>query len=46
MTPGERLTTLEMIHEATAHLLRGDSAIVDRHFELLRRQNDADRSDP
>ena len=41
MTPGERLEiTLEMIREATPCLLEGDPGIVDRRFELLRRQND------
>ena len=41
MTPGERLRlTLEMTHEATKQLLQGSPEVVDRRFELLRRQND------
>jgi hypothetical protein len=42
MTPGERLKlTLDMIRENTPYLLQGPPDVVDRRFELLRRQNDA-----
>jgi hypothetical protein len=42
MTPGERLAlTFEMIRENTPYLLAGPPAVVDRRFELLRRENDA-----
>jgi hypothetical protein len=41
MTPSERLRlTLDMIEESLPYLLRGTSEVVDRRFELLRRQND------
>ena len=41
LTNGDRLRiVLEMIRESTPDLLRGDPAVVDRRFELLRRQND------
>ncbi len=41
MTPGERLAlTFEMIQENTPYLLAGRSDVVDRRFELLRREND------
>jgi phage terminase Nu1 subunit (DNA packaging protein) len=41
MTPAERLRiTLQMIREAIPELLRGPPEVVDRRFELLRRQND------
>ncbi len=41
MTPGERLKlTFEMIRESTPWLLYGPPDVVDRRFELLRRQND------
>jgi hypothetical protein len=41
MTPGERLKmTFEMIRAGTADLLRGPPDVVNRRFELLRRQND------
>lgn len=41
MTPGERLTlTFQMIRENTPYLLEGRSDVVDRRFELLRREND------
>jgi hypothetical protein len=41
MTLGERLKlTLQMIDEAVPQLLQGDPEVVDRRFELLRRQND------
>jgi hypothetical protein len=41
MTPGQRLSlTLQMIREAEPWLLHGPPDLVDRRFELLRRQND------
>jgi hypothetical protein len=41
MTPGERLAlTFEMIRENTPYLLAGSPDVVDRRFELLRREND------
>jgi hypothetical protein len=41
MTTGERLQlTLDMIRESTPELLRGPPEVVERRFELLRRQND------
>lgn len=41
MTNAERLRlTLQMMREATPALLRGPPEVVDRRFELLRRQND------
>jgi hypothetical protein len=41
MTPGERLAlTFEMIRENTPYLLVGKSDVVDRRFELLRRENE------
>ena len=41
MTSGERLKlTLDMIRENTPYLLHGPPEVVDRRFELLRRQND------
>lgn len=41
MTPSERLRlTLQMIEENLPYLLRGSPEVVDRRFELLRRQND------
>ena len=41
MTPGERLElTLDMIRENMPYLLQGPPDVVDRRFELLRRQND------
>jgi hypothetical protein len=41
MTPGERLRlTVEMIRENMPFLLQGPAEVVDRRFELLRRQND------
>jgi len=41
MTNAERLQlTLQMIREATPALLEGPPEVVDRRFELLRRQND------
>ena len=40
-TPGERLAlTFEMIRENTPYLLAGSPDVVDRRFELLRREND------
>lgn len=42
MTPGERLgLTLQAIREATPYLLYGPPEVVERRFELLRRENDA-----
>lgn len=41
MTPGQRLElTLEMIRENTPYLFKGPPEVVERRFELLRRQND------
>ena len=41
MTTGERLAlTFEMIQENPPYLLAGRSDVVDRRFELLRREND------
>jgi hypothetical protein len=41
MTPGERLKlTFEMIRENTPWLLYGPPDVVDRRFELPRREND------
>jgi len=41
MTPSQRLAlTLEMIRENTPWLLYGPADVVDRRFELLRREND------
>ena len=41
MTPSERLElTLRMIEESIPALLEGPPDVVDRRFELLRRQND------
>ncbi len=41
MTPSERLAlTFEMIRENTPWLLYGPTEVVDRRFELLRREND------
>jgi hypothetical protein len=41
MTPGERLNlTLKMIRENTPYLFAGGADVVQRRFELLRRQND------
>jgi len=41
MTIAERARlTLKMIAEATPYLLQGPPEVVDRRFELLRRQND------
>ena len=42
MTPGERLTlSLQAMREALPHLLAGPPDVVDRRFELIRRENDA-----
>jgi hypothetical protein len=42
MTPGERFVlTLQAIKEATPYLLAGPPEVVDRRFELIRRENDA-----
>lgn len=41
MTPGERLSlTFAMMREAIPSLLSGPPEVVDRKFELLRREND------
>ncbi len=41
MTDSQRLQlTLQMIRESTPALLQGPPEVVDRRFELLRRQND------
>jgi hypothetical protein len=41
MTPGERLTlTLRAMRESVPYLLEGAKDIVDRRFELIRREND------
>jgi hypothetical protein len=41
MTPGQRLElTFAMIRENTPFLLAGSPDVVDRRFELLRREND------
>jgi hypothetical protein len=41
MTRGEKLQmVLQMIRENTPYLFKGRPEVVDRRFELLRRQND------
>ena len=41
MTPGERLAiTFGMMRENTPYLLAGRADVVDRRFELIRREND------
>ena len=41
MSPSERLRlTLQMIQETTPMLLEGPTEVVDRRFDLLRRQNE------
>jgi hypothetical protein len=41
MSLSERLAlVLELIREETPHLLAGPPEVVDRRFELLRREND------
>ncbi len=41
MSNSERLRlTLQMINESLPYLLEGPPEVVDRRFELLRRQND------
>lgn len=41
-TPDERFAlTLEAIRESFPYLIRGPKEVVDRRFELLRRENDA-----
>jgi hypothetical protein len=41
MTPGERLAlTLEMMREAGEYLTAGPPEVVERRFELIRREND------
>ena len=40
MTPGQRLKlTLQMTRENSQYLFKGDPKLVERRFELLRRQN-------
>lgn len=40
MTPGQRLAlTLQAMHDALPHLLRGPPEVVRRRFELIRREN-------
>jgi hypothetical protein len=42
MTPDQRLAlTLRAMRASLPYLLHGDPAIVNRRFELLRRENDA-----
>lgn len=42
MTPSQRLKlTLEAMRESTKWLLSGPKEVVDRRFELIRRENDA-----
>lgn len=41
MTPGQRLAlTLEAMRESIPYLLAGPPEVVDRRFELIRREND------
>ncbi len=41
MTPGQRLElTFQAIRESMPYLLRGSKEVVDRRFELLRKEND------
>ena len=41
MTPGERLAlTLRAMRESLPYLLQGPEEVVDRKFELIRREND------
>lgn len=42
MTPGERLTlTFKMMRDAAQFLKNGPPEMLDRKFELIRRENDA-----
>lgn len=42
MTPSQRLElTLEAVRDAMPYLLAGPKEVVDRRFELIRRENDA-----
>ncbi len=42
MTPSQRLRlTLAAMRESTPYLLKGSPEVVDRRFELIRRENDA-----
>ena len=42
MTPGQRLTmTLKMMRDAAHFLKNGPPDVLDRKFELIRRENDA-----
>lgn len=41
MTPGERLAiAFGMMRENTPYLLAGRADVIDRRFELIRREND------
>lgn len=41
MTPGERLAlTWQAMRESLPYLLKGPPEVVDRRFELIRREND------
>jgi RecB family endonuclease NucS len=41
MTPGQRLgLALQMTEESLAYLVQGPPEVVERRFELLRREND------
>ena len=41
MTPGQRLElSLQLMRDAIPFLLAGPPEVVDRRFELIRRQND------
>lgn len=41
MTPGERLAlTWQAMRESLPYLLKGSPEVVDRRFELIRREND------
>ena len=42
MTPGERLAlSMQAMRDSMPYLLAGPPEVVDRRFELLRRENDA-----
>lgn len=42
MTPSQRLAlSIQAMRESMVHLLAGPPEIVDRKFELIRRENDA-----
>jgi len=41
MTPGQRLSlTLQAMRDAVPYLLSGSKHVVERRFELIRREND------